>query len=69
MQDEYNATMGYLKTQEYTDGGIPAADRDGVSTGFVLSGTEELWEYDNELSIGATGWYALAQLQVNPLVH
>ena len=65
--DEYNAVMGYLKTQEYKSGGIPAADRDGVSTGFVLSGTEELWEYNNTLSIGATGWYALAQVKVNPL--
>ena len=59
--------MGYLRTQEYKNGGIPAADRDGVSTGFVLSGTEELWEYNNTLSIGATGWYALAQVTVNPL--
>ncbi|MGX8702922.1 MAG: hypothetical protein ACSW8H_00550 [bacterium] len=65
--EEYNAILGYLKTQEYKDGGVPAADRDGVSTGFVLSGTEELWEYNNTLSIGATGWYALAQMKVNPL--
>lgn len=67
MEQEYNAVMGYLKTQEEKKGGIPAADRDGVSTGFVLSGTEELWEYNNSLSIGATGWYALAQMHVNPL--
>lgn len=67
MNEEYNATMGFLKTQEYKNGGIPAADRDGVSTGFVLSGTNNLWEYDNTLSIGATGWYALAQVKVNPL--
>jgi len=67
METEYSAVMGYLKTQEYKDGSIPAADRDGVSTGFVLSGTDTLWEYDNELSIGATGWYALAQLKANPL--
>ena len=57
----------YLKTQELKKGGVPAADRDGVSTGFVLSGTDELWEYYNNLSIGATGWYALAQMKVNPL--
>ena len=67
MNEEYSAMMGYLKTQEYKDGGIPAADRDGVSTGFFLSGTAELWEYYNTLSIGATGWYALAQLKANPL--
>lgn len=67
--EEYNAVIGYLKTQEYENGGVPAADRDGVSTGFVLSGTEELWEYNNTLSIGATAWYALAQMKVNPLEH
>ena len=66
-EEEYNAAMGYLRTQEYKNGGIPAADRDGVSTGFVLSGTEEVWEYNNTLSIGATGGYALAQVKVNPL--
>ena len=64
---EYDSVMGYLKTQQYKEGGIPAADRDGVSTGFLISGTDELWEYDNTLSICATGWYALAQLQKNPL--
>ena len=69
MAEEYNALLGYLKTQENKNGGVPAADRDGVSTGFLLSGTQELWEYNNSLSIGATGWYALAQLQVNPLEH
>ncbi len=69
MRDEYSAILGYLKTQEDKDGGITAADRDGVSTGFLLSGTQELWEYNNTLSIGATGWYALAQMQVNPLEH
>lgn len=65
--EEYNAVIGYLKTQELKKGGVPAADRDGVSTGFVLSGTDELWEYYNNLSIGATGWYALAQMKANPL--
>ena len=69
MSEEYHALLGYLKTQEDKNGGVPAADRDGVSTGFLLSGTQELWEYNNSLSIGATGWYALAQLQVNPLEH
>ena len=69
LDDEYHALLGYLKTQEYKNGGVPAADRDGVSTGFQLSGTQQLWEYNNSLSIGATGWYALAQMQINPLEH
>jgi hypothetical protein len=59
--------MQYLKTQTDKDGSIPAADRDGVSTGFVIVGTDILWEYNNSQSIGATGWLAFAQMKKNPL--
>ena len=65
--EKYEAVMAYLKTQTAKDGSIPAADRDGVSTGFVIAGTNTLWEYHNAQSIGATGWLALAQLGKNPL--
>lgn len=65
--EKYEATLRYLKTQLSSDGSIPAADRDGVSTGFTVSGSEVLWEYHNTQSIGATAWYALAELKANPL--
>jgi hypothetical protein len=65
-QDKYTAVMEYLKTQIAKDGSIPAADRDGVSTGFVVIGTEIYWEYHNSQSIGATGWLAFAQMGRNP---
>lgn len=64
--DKYKAVMSYLKTQAYEDGSIPAADRNGVSTGFVIAGTNKLWEYNNVQSISATGWLAFAQLGKNP---
>lgn len=64
--EKYETVMAYLKTQTNADGCIPAADRDGVSTGFVIDGTDTLWEYDNTLSIGATCWLAFAQLGINP---
>lgn len=67
--DKYDKVINYLKTQEYKDGSIPAADRNGVSTGFVVSGSDILWEYNNSQSIGATGWYALAQMKINPLAE
>ena len=38
--EKEEAVMAYLKTQMAADGSIPAADRDGVSTGFAISGTE-----------------------------
>ena len=64
--EKYDTIMAYLKTQTGKDGSIPAADRDGVSTGFVIEGSDALWEYNNEQSIGATAWAAFAQLGVNP---
>ena len=64
--DRYDAVMAYLATQTDRDGSIPAADRDGVSTGFAVAGSDLLWEYNNEQNIGATGWLAFAQLGVNP---
>lgn len=65
--EKEEAVMAYLKTQMAADGSIPAADRDGVSTGFAISGTELLWEYNNVQSISATGWFAFAQMEKNPL--
>lgn len=64
--EKYDRIMAYLKTQTTKDGSVPAADRDGLSTGFVMSGSDVLWEYNNEQSIGATAWLAFAQLGVNP---
>ncbi|RRD96420.1 hypothetical protein EII17_00190 [Clostridiales bacterium COT073_COT-073] len=63
---KYDLMIKYLKTQLSPDGSIPAADRDGVSTGFMVSGSETLWEYHNTQSVGATAWLALAQMKVNP---
>lgn len=65
--EKYERTMQYLKTQAARDGSIPAADRDGVSTGFVVVGSDALWEYHNAQSIAATAWYAFAQAKINPL--
>ncbi len=65
--EKHDAIMAYLGTQTAKDGSIPAADRDGVSTGFVIAGSDMLWEYHHEQSIGATCWLAFAQLGVNPL--
>lgn len=64
--EKYESVMAYLETQKLKDGSIPATDRDGVSTGFVIVGSDSLWEYNNVQSISATGWLALAQMKVNP---
>ncbi len=67
-KDRHEETMAYLKTQAAKDGSIPAADRDGVSTGFAIVGSDVLWAYNNVQSISATGWLAFAQLNENPFI-
>ncbi|MGI6507458.1 MAG: hypothetical protein ACOX4A_03590 [Saccharofermentanales bacterium] len=67
--EKYERIMAYLETQTAKDGSIPAADRDGVSTGFAVVGTDILWEFNNVQSISATGWLALAQLDDNPFIR
>ena len=64
--EKYDRLMAYLDTQTEKDGSISAADKDDLSTGFVISGSDMLWVYHHEQSIGATGWLALAQLGENP---
>ncbi|HHU52992.1 MAG TPA: hypothetical protein GXZ43_02785 [Clostridiaceae bacterium] len=65
--EKYDSVMKYLETQTEKDGSIPAADRDGVSTGFVIAGSDTLWEFNNSQSIAATSWLAFAQMKLNPL--
>ena len=65
--EAYERIMAYLSTQTAEDGSITAADRDGVSTGFMVSGTDVLWVYNNTTNLGATNWLAFAQMKVNPL--
>ncbi|MBO4359776.1 MAG: hypothetical protein J5822_02745 [Eubacteriaceae bacterium] len=64
--EKYDLIMDYLNTQVAGDGSITAADKDDLSTGFIISGTDDLWVYNNEQSIGATCWLAFAQLGINP---
>jgi hypothetical protein len=45
-------------------GALPAASRDGVTTGFEKFGVP--WVYDNQPHIGATAWYLFAELGKNP---
>jgi len=64
--EKYEKILAYLNSRQLPDGSIPAADRDGVSTGFVVSGTDIPWKYGNRAHIGATAWLAFAQMGRNP---
>ena len=65
-QELYGSILSYLDSQTDEEGIMPAANRDGLSTGFLLGGTGDIWEFNNEESISATAWYSLAQMAVNP---
>lgn len=47
------------------DGGIPAANKDGLTTGFDLS-DDTPWLYYNRGHIGATGWAVFSECGANP---
>lgn len=59
------AIVEFLKSAQDPSGGVPASDRDAISTGFYLTdGTP--WLYYNRLHVGATSWLVLAERGVNP---
>lgn len=56
---KWRAAVEFLRAAQHASGGLPAADRDGLTTGFGFS-------YYRRLHVGATAWLALAELGVNP---
>jgi hypothetical protein len=66
-QDKYRQILEVLNSNAEADGSITAADRDGVTTGFRVSGTDLPWMYGKRVHVGATSWLAFAQVGMNPL--
>lgn len=64
---KYAQILKYLEESMNSDGSITAADRDKISTGFTVTGTDSAWEYGKRTHIGATAWLAFAQGGFNPL--
>ncbi|MDV0446222.1 hypothetical protein MsAg5_00500 [Methanosarcinaceae archaeon Ag5] len=67
--DDYRRVMNKLNANTLPDGSITAADRDGVSTGFKVSGLDLDWEYNKRVHLGATAWLSFAQTGYNPLKY
>jgi hypothetical protein len=63
---KYAEILAFLNENTLPDGSITAADRYGVTTGFMVSGTDSEWNYGKRVHVGATAWLAFAQLGVNP---
>jgi hypothetical protein len=64
--EKYRQILQFLNKNAEETGAITAADRDGVSSGFMVSGTNIPWRYGKRTHTGATAWLAFAQLGVNP---
>jgi len=66
-EEEYRRYLACIERAQLASGAIPAASRDGVSTGFrvEVEGHPE-WVYYHRGHVGATGWYLFARLRVNP---
>jgi hypothetical protein len=63
---KYKEIMAYLNANALKDGSLFAADRNGVTTGFIVSGTNIPWKYGKRTHVGATAWLAFAQMGRNP---
>jgi hypothetical protein len=63
--EKSKALVSILLAAQDASGGIPAANRDGLTTGFTLPNGEP-WLYFKRLHVGATAWTVLAQKGVNP---
>jgi len=65
--EKYRKILAFLNQNAAPEGSITAADRDGVTTGFMVSGTDIPWKYGKRTHLGATAWLAFAQMGKNPL--
>lgn len=63
--DKSKALVSTLLQAQAASGGMPAVNRDGLTTGFSLP-TGEPWYYFNRLHVGATAWMVFAETGVNP---
>jgi hypothetical protein len=63
--DKSKTLLSMLVAAQDATGGIPAVNRDGLTTGFALLNGEP-WLYFHRLHVGATAWLVLAQKGVNP---
>jgi hypothetical protein len=67
--EKYREILDYLNGNRRKDGSIAAADRDFVSTGFLVSGTDIPWNYGARGHVGASAWLAFAQMGKNPFAY
>ncbi|MHB9111240.1 MAG: hypothetical protein ACYC4D_01225 [Thermoleophilia bacterium] len=63
--EKFSSLIASLQSSQLESGGMFAADRDGLTTGFNLYDGNP-WLYFHRLHVGATAWLSLAEMRVNP---
>jgi hypothetical protein len=63
--EDWRARVEFLETARSESGGIVAASKDGLTTGFYLADGQR-WLYHRRVHVGATAWLVLAETQANP---
>jgi hypothetical protein len=66
--DRASAVIKILESAQLPSGALDAADRDGLPTGFLFPGAKP-WLIYRRPHVGATAWYVLATLGINPLAE
>jgi hypothetical protein len=64
--DKWKRVTEIVRMAQKKSGAIPATNKSSITTGFNLPNSKEPWLYYAREHLGATGWFALAQLGVNP---
>lgn len=64
-KEKWQTLVSFLKSAQLPSGGLPAANKDGLTTGFYLHDGKP-WLYFRRAHVGATAWLILAEKGVNP---
>jgi hypothetical protein len=64
---KYEAIMKSLNAAAREGGSIWSASREGLTTGFKVTGTNIPWVYNKRIHLGAGAWLLFARLSRNPL--
>ncbi len=66
-KEKWQKLVSSLHSAQLESGGLPATNKDGLTTGFYLSDGKP-WLYFRRAHVGATAWLILAEGGINPFI-
>lgn len=64
-KEKWQKLISALHRAKFESGGLPAANKDGLTTGFYITDGRP-WLYFHRAHVGATAWLVLAEKGINP---